>query len=82
MLSVGNYFFSRQEYQSGLPFLSPGHLPDPGIKPGSPAWQADSLLSEPQGKLSDNYWRIANQNYNEVSLTPVRMAIIDKSTED
>ena len=36
--------FSRQEYWSGLPFPSPGHLPDPGIKPGSPALQADSLL--------------------------------------
>ena len=33
-LSMG---FSRQEYWSGLPFLSPGDLPDPGIKPGSPA---------------------------------------------
>ena len=47
--------FSRQEYWSGLPCLSPGDLPDPGIEPGSPAWQADSLLSEPQGKLSGNY---------------------------
>ena len=41
---------SRQEYWSGLPFLSPGDLPDLGIKPGSPAWQADSLLSEPLRK--------------------------------
>ena len=40
-LSVG---FSRQEYWSGLPFLSPGDLPDPGIKPASPALQAYSLL--------------------------------------
>ena len=39
--------FSRQEYWSGLPFPTPGDLPDPGIKPGSPALQADSLLSEP-----------------------------------
>ena len=38
-LSVG---FSRQEYWSGLPFPSPGDLPDPGIKPGSPAFQADA----------------------------------------
>ena len=30
--------FSRQEYWSGLPFFSPGDLPHPGIKPGSPAW--------------------------------------------
>ena len=34
--------FSRQEYWSGLPFPSPGDLPDPGIEPGSPVLQADS----------------------------------------
>ena len=39
--------FSRQEHWSGLPFPSPGDLPDPGIKPRSPALQADVLLSEP-----------------------------------
>ena len=38
--------FSRQEYSSGLPFPSPGDLPDPGTEPGSPALQADSLPSE------------------------------------
>ena len=42
--------FSRQEYWSGLPFPSPGNLPDSGIKPRSPALQADSLPSEPLGK--------------------------------
>ena len=42
--------FPRQEYQSGLPFLSPGDLPDPGIEPGSPESQADSLLSETPGR--------------------------------
>ena len=42
--------FSRQEYWSGLPFLSPGDLPNPGIEPGSPTWQADSLSSEPPGE--------------------------------
>ena len=36
--------FPRQEYWSGLPFPSPGDLPDPGIKPGSPALQADTLV--------------------------------------
>jgi len=40
-LSMG---FSRQEYWSGLPFPSPGDLPDSGIEPGSPTLQADSLL--------------------------------------
>ena len=42
--------FSRQEYWSGMPFPSPGDLPDPGIKPGSPAWQAVSLPSESPGR--------------------------------
>ena len=42
--------FSRQECWSGLPFPSPGDLPDPGIKPGSPTLQADALPSEPPGK--------------------------------
>ena len=45
--------FSRQGYWSGLPFLSPGDLPDPGIEPGSPALKADSLLSEPPGEPSE-----------------------------
>ena len=47
-LSIG---FPRQEYWQGLPFPSPGDLSDPGIEPGAPALQADSLLSEPPGKL-------------------------------
>ena len=47
-LSMG---FSRQEHWSGLPFPSPGDLPNPGVKPGSPALQADSLATELQEKL-------------------------------
>ena len=43
--------FCRQEYWSGLPFPSPGDLPDSGIEPGSPVLQADSLPSEPPGIL-------------------------------
>ena len=42
--------FSRQEYWSGLSFSSPEDLPDPGIELGSPAMQADSLLTEPPVK--------------------------------
>ena len=41
--------FSRQEYWSGLPFPSPRDLPNPGIKPQSPALQADALPAEPPG---------------------------------
>ena len=46
-LSMG---FSRQEYWSGLPFPSPGDLPDPGIEPWFLALQADALTSEPPEK--------------------------------
>ena len=42
--------FSGQEYWSGLPFPSPGDLPDPGIESGTPAFQAEALTSEPPGK--------------------------------
>ena len=44
--------FSRQEYWSGLPFISPWDLPDPGIEPRSLALQADSLPTKPPGKFS------------------------------
>ena len=46
-LSMG---FSRQGYWSGLPFPSPGDLPDPGVEPGYPVLQADALQSELLGK--------------------------------
>ena len=42
--------FSRPDYWSGQPFSSPGDLPNPGSEPTSPALQADSLPTEPQGK--------------------------------
>ena len=42
--------FSRQKYWSGLPFPSPGDLSDPGIEPGSPTLQADSLPTDSSGK--------------------------------
>ena len=56
-LSMG---FCRQEYWSGLPFPSPGDLPNPGIEPGSPAWQADALSSEPPGNTK---WEKVTANY-------------------
>ena len=61
--------FSRQECWSGLPFPSPGDLPDPGIEPRSPALQADALPSEPPEKppyietgatLIKNYSKFSN----------------------
>ena len=57
--SVG---FSRQEYWSGFPFPSPGDLPDPEIKPRSPALKADTLTAEPPGKhhISSCSWLAAH----------------------
>ena len=49
--------FSRQEYWSGLPFPSPGDLPNPGIEPRPPTLQADVLTSEPPGKPINNVCR-------------------------
>ena len=73
--------FSRQEYWSGLPFPSPGDLPDPGIEPRSPALRGDALPSEPPGKSchTQKSTKTINQNvcssqtvgtfYQDVSLT-------------
>ena len=47
--------FSRQEYWSGLPFPSPGDLPNPGIEPRSPALQTDALPSEPHIYQENGY---------------------------
>ena len=63
-LSMG---FSRQEYWSGWPYPSPGDLSNPGIEPGSPALQADSLPAELQGSLK--YVRIALGIYICVCIT-------------
>ena len=53
--------FSRQEYWSGLPFPSPGDLPNPGIEPGSPTLQADALPSELPGKPGVTWVQSLNQ---------------------
>ena len=50
--------FFGQECWSGLPFLSPGNLPDPGIEPESPTLQADALPSEPPGKPKTQKGRV------------------------
>ena len=60
-LSMG---FSRQEYWSGLPFPSPEDLADPGIKPGSPTLEADTLPSEPPGKSKKANTCVYAQNFS------------------
>ena len=55
--------FPRQEYWSGLPFLSPGDLPKLGIKPTSPAWQVDSLpLSHMRSPIGVNRCKLTCRN--------------------
>ena len=54
--------FSRQWYWSGLPFSSPGDLPNPGLELRSPTLQEDSLPTELQGEL----------NYSVVLITAVQ----------
>ena len=63
--------FSRQEYWSGLPCPPPGDCPHPGIKPRSPALQADSLPSEPAGKpkhVCSNRLRLPQLYFEETLL--------------
>ena len=68
--------FSRQEYWSGLPFPSPGDLPNSGIEPKSPTLEADTLTSEPPGKpcarMVSSYYRRMNKDvahiYNGILL--------------
>ena len=68
--------FSRQEYWSGLPFPSPEDLPDPGIEPGSPALQADSLPSEPPGNPIRIFYTVLEiiADFNEnVDVSPLTL---------
>ena len=55
--------FSRQGYWSGLPFPSPGDLPNPGIEPGPPALLADTLPSEPAGKVDEGNHQICPRTW-------------------
>ena len=57
--------FFRQEYWGGLPFPSPGDLPNPGIEPGPPVLQADALYSEPPGKPQLKGWRLFNMQVGD-----------------
>ena len=65
--------FSRQEYRSGVPFPSPGDLPDTGIEPRSPTLQADALTSALPGK---HKWSITFKNCESLYTTSVTYNII------
>ena len=70
--------FSRPEYWSGLPFPSPGDLPNPGIKLRSPILQADSLLSELQGSAEflNEFGKVVR--YKIICDGPLLISVIQK----
>ena len=69
--------FSRQEYWSGLPFPSLGDLPDPEIKPVSPALQADSLPSEPAEKPGSQETKVTTAHTDFCArVSPVSSGIV------
>ena len=70
--------FSWQEYWSGLPFPSPGDRPDQGIEPVSPAFQADSLPSEPPGcpQISGKQCTKIVNNFQDYGLRSVCMFLL------
>ena len=74
--------FSRQEYWSGLPFPSPGYLPNPGIEPGSPALEADALTSEPPGKPEKFNLPRLNQEEIEIKNNPITNTEIEAVTKN
>ena len=77
--------FSRQEYWSGLPFPSPGDLPNTGIKPRSPALWEDALLSEPPGNLSiyaDYIMQNARPDESQARIKTARINIYNLRYED
>ena len=69
--------FSRQEYWSGLPLLSPGDLPDPVIKPRSPTLQTDSSPSEPPGKPSALLGFVKSVIFSIIGCNPYNIRVGD-----
>ena len=73
--------FSRQEYWSGLPFPSPGDLPDPGIEPRTPALQADSYQLSYKGRPMQYYSDIKKDEIMPFPNTGKKLEIIKLSEE-
>ena len=70
--------FSRQQYWSGLPFPSPGDLPDPGIEPRSLTFQVDALTSKPPGKPP----QAALPSLNSYSTSKTQFKVLSLGTSD
>ena len=70
--------FPRQEYWSRLPFPSPGNLPNPGIKPASPALAGRFFTTEPPGKPQRIGWLDNITNLTEMNLSRLREIVKDR----
>ena len=68
--------FPRQEYWSGLPFPSPGDLPDPWIKPASSAWQVDSLPLSHLGSPFLEYYITARKCFLFINLLSLKISLL------
>ena len=77
-LSMG---FSRQEYWSGLPFTSPGDLPNPGIEPRTPALEADSQQLSYKGRPMQHYLDIKKDEIMPFPVTGKKLEIIKLNEE-
>ena len=76
-LSMG---FSRQEYWSGLPFRSPGDLPDPGIQPGPPTLQTDSLGLSHQGSPINSISILRLKSF--LNISPLSSCSVSQNEEE
>ena len=74
--------FSRQEYESALPFPSPRFLPNSGMEPRSPALKVDFLLSEPQGKSGSVYWFLEKQKFLKLQLSNMTICVMPKFSSE
>ena len=73
--------FSRQEYYGGLPFSSPGDLPNPGMEPRSPTLQADTDLTPPVGRefprSTDHVWGVLRSLWSSAGVPGYSVYLIN-----
>ena len=74
--------FSRQEYESGLPFPSPRFIPNSAMEPRSPALKVYFLLSEPQGKPGSIHRFLEKQKFLKLQLSNMTICVMPKFSSE